>query len=268
MSKETDASKKDTQSTSLGKMLTILDMFTPETPVHPTTEIIARLGTSRSTAYRYIQNLNDSGLLQAVGNGNYILGPRIIELDYQIRNCDPMHIAADGVLDQLADDTGESALLCMLYSNSVLCVRESHSKPRSSKLFSRGQSRSLFRGAMSKVILPYLPYHQLRKMYARSEDVIEQANLGTDWSEFKRTLNDIRKSGCIVTSGEFYPDVTGVAAPVFNGSDLIVGSVGVAGPTHELLTEGLEDTKELVKTAAGIITERLHAEVLPPRAVG
>ncbi len=121
---------------------------------------------------------------------------------------------------------------------------------------------------MSKIILPYLPYHQLKKIFAKSEAAISEANLGENWSDFKKTLNEIRRDGYSVSSGEFRPHITGVAAPVFNDNDLIVGSVGVAGPTPELLTENLGNTIEMVTRAANVVSERLQSNILPPRAVG
>ncbi|WP_026264863.1 helix-turn-helix domain-containing protein, partial [Arthrobacter sp. 135MFCol5.1] len=70
---------------SLSRMLNVLDLFTEREPVWSTADLIEALETSRSTGYRYIKTLHDAGLLTAVRNGYYSLGPRIIEMDLQIR---------------------------------------------------------------------------------------------------------------------------------------------------------------------------------------
>ena len=93
-------------------------------PVWSTAAIIEALETSRSTGYRYIKTLHDAGLLTAVRNGYYSLGPRIIEMDLPIRQTDPLLLASHGVLEELVDKIGHSALLCTAYGDSVLCIGE------------------------------------------------------------------------------------------------------------------------------------------------
>ena len=257
---------------SLNKMLGILDLFTPTNPIWSTNDLIRLLGASRSTAYRYIKALNTSGLISAVGNGYYVLGPRIVELDLQIRNCDPLHLAGRGILERLVEATGLSALLCMLFRNSVLCIGEQRAPLSPENLFSRGQHRSLFRGAMSKVILAHLPNHRLRSIYVRNPETLAEANLGHTWDEFRDTLTQIRKEGHVISQGEFHPGVAGVAAPVFNSEQMILGSVGVAWQLAEVKDVDVAKAILAAKRAAREISQRLATTmtgmVLPPRAVG
>lgn len=271
---EAGTSEVETRDTSnsLTKMLGILDLFVPEKPIWSTNDIILALETSRSTGYRYIKALNNAGLLSAVGNGYYVLGPRIIELDLQIRGSDPLLQAGKGVLEQLVDATGHSALLCMLYRNSVLCIREQLAPLSPDHLFSRGQRRSLFRGAISKVILAYLPNHRLRAIFKRNEGEVAQSNLGNSWGEFREALLQIRKDGHAITDGEFNPGVVGIAAPVYNSENVILGSVGIALAREELNDVDLNRLIIPVKRAAREITMRT-ANAIPgmdllPRAVG
>ncbi len=253
-------------------MLGILDLFTSATPVRPVGDLIAHIGASRSTAYRYIKALLSAGLVEAVANGHYVLGPRIVELDRQIRQCDPMYAAGGPVLKELAAATGHSALLCALYSDSVLCIREELAPRSPHNLFSRGQRRPLFVGAASKIILPYLPPHQLRKIHVRHARIIATAGLGADWKAFLRTLGDMRRAGYAVTHGEFNPDVFGLSAPVFNRSRMILGSVGIAGAEARYSRARLAEWAPRVVAAAEQITARISSAGVgldrPPRAVG
>ena len=256
---------------SLTKMLGILDLFSAEKPLWSTIEIIDALETSRSTGYRYIKALNASGLLTAVGNGYYILGPRIIELDLQIRNTDPLLQAGKGVIEQLVDVTGHSALMCMLFRNSVLCIREQLAPLSPEGMFSRGQRRPLLRGAASRVILAHLPNHRLRNIFNRNQAAIADAHLGDSWEEFRNALSKIRKDGVATTEGEFNPGIVGVAAPIFNSEHAILGSVGIAFSREELKDIDLNRTTLSVKRAAREISQRVSKSLpgmdLPPRAV-
>ena len=76
-------------SSSLARAFDVLDLFTLETPRLTSEEVSARLGYSRSMAYRYLKELCDAGLLVPQSGGPYGLGPRIIELERLVALTDP-----------------------------------------------------------------------------------------------------------------------------------------------------------------------------------
>jgi DNA-binding IclR family transcriptional regulator len=242
---------------SLVRLLQIFDLFTPAAPAWSTDAIIRAVGMSRSTAYRYIKALTDVGLLAPVADGHYILGPRIVELDLQIRQCDPLYNAAGPAMKELATSSGHSALLCALYSGSVVCIRDELTPDSPPHLFARGQTRPLFQGAASKIILAYLRPHQLRGLYAKHAETIATSGLGADWTAFRAKLAEIRRAGVITSVGEFNPGVIGVSAPIFNGSKQILGSIGIAGDRSKFDRAELDRVNELVETAASTVTERI-----------
>ncbi|WP_223838842.1 IclR family transcriptional regulator [Saccharopolyspora pogona] len=237
-------------------MLHVLQLFSEAEPEWSTAAIIEALETSRSTGYRYIKTLHEAGLLSTVRNGYYTLGPRIIEMDLQIRVTDPLLLASHGVLEDLVDKIGHSALLCTAYRDSVLCVGECRAPDSPANRFSRGQRRPLFQGATSKVILAHLPHHRLKAIYPRQRKEIENAGLGSSWSDFRTTLGQIKKDGYLLTMGEFNPGVYGVAAPVLTDQKTALGSVGVAWE-KERRDVDVEHAVLAVKQAATTISERM-----------
>jgi DNA-binding IclR family transcriptional regulator len=242
---------------SLTKMLSIIDLFSETQPTWSTADIIEALETSRSTSYRYIKALQSAGLLGAIGNGYYVLGPRIIELDLQIRNTDPLLQASKGVLEELVDTIGHSSLLCTVFRDSVLCIREHRAPLSPENRFHRGQSRPLFKGAVSKVILAHFPHHRLKSIYSRCDVEIMEAGLGKNWDEFRSSLSKIRKDGHLITKGEFNPGVYSVAAPIFSDSNQVLGSLGVAWDERERRDVDFKRAVLSVKRAAREISNRL-----------
>jgi len=242
---------------SLARMLNILDLFTEKHPIWSTADLIEALETSRSTGYRYIKTLHDAGLLTTVSNGYYSLGPRIIEMDLQIRETDPLLLASRGVLEDLVDTIGHSATLCTAFRDSVLCVAESRASDSPVNRFSRGQRRPLFKGSVSKVILAYLPHHRLKAIYPRYSEEIQNAGLGGNWSEFRKTLGGIKKNGYLLTMGEFNPGVYSVAAPILTDQKTAMSSVGFAWDEQARRDVDVEQAVLAVKTAAATISERL-----------
>jgi DNA-binding IclR family transcriptional regulator len=257
---------------SLEKMLSLLDVFTLAAPVWSTEELIRYSGCSRSTCYRHIKVLQTGGFLTPVAHGSYILGPRIIELDHQIRMCDPVYTAGGPPMQRLAVRTGHNALLCLLFSDTVMCVREELNQDAPAGLFSRGQKRPLFTGAASKVILAHLPAHQLRNLFAKHRKTIAATGLGADWEGFRKALRKIRQDGYCITTGEFARGITGIAAPLFNRTGKVLGSLGIAMSVSTADPARFPALAKAVMKAAQESTDRIcsgkHGVDLPARAVG
>ncbi|MFC9336290.1 IclR family transcriptional regulator [Arthrobacter sp. NPDC057009] len=244
-------------ASSLAKMLQILRLFSETEPVWSTAAIIEAMETSRSTGYFYIKTLHDAGLLNAVRNGHYTLGPGIIEMDLQLRLTDPLLLASQGVLEDLVDKIGHSAVLLTAFRDSILCIGECRAPNSPANRFSRGQRRPMFQGAGSKVILAHLPHHRLKAIYARQSEEIENAGLGSTWSVFRKTLGEIKKDGFLLTKGEFNPGVYGVAAPILTDQKTALGSVAVAWDELERRDIDVQRATLAVKQAAATISERL-----------
>ena len=257
---------------SLEKMLSLLDVFTPAAPVWSTEDLIRYSACSRSTCYRYIKVLQGAGFVTPVAKGSYILGPRIIELDRHVRLCDPVYAAGGPPMRRLAARTGHSALLCVLFSDTVMCVREEIVADAPAGLFSRGQKRPLFSGAASKVILANLPAHQLRSLFAKHRKSIAAAGLGADWESFRKALRQIRQDAYCTSTGEFLPGIIGVAAPLFNGAGNVLGSLGIAMAASSVKRAELPALAKSVIKAAQDASARIgsgeHGVDLPARAVG
>ena len=257
---------------SLEKMLGLLDVFTTAAPAWSTEDLIRFSGTSRSTCYRYIKALQQAGLLTPVAGGAWMLGPRIIELDRTMRLCDPVTSAGGPPLRVLAEETGHSGLLCLLFSGAVMCVDDVPAKGAPEGIFSRGQRRPLFAGAASKAILAHLPPHRLRALFARHRTTIAAAGLGADWEAFRDALRAIRDAGHAMTVGEFQPGVLGIAAPLFSPDGDVLGSLGIAVQAARVPPRQraalAAHVMDAAREACARIAEAQPGHARPARAVG
>lgn len=257
---------------SLEKMLSMLDLFTEAAPIWSTDDLIRYMGNSRSTCYRYIKTLQGAGLIAAVGNGSYVLGPRLLELDRQIRLCDPLYTLAGSLLSALVEKTGHSALLCTLYSQYVMCVRVEHDGVAPEGFFDRGQKRPLFSGAASKIILAHLPIHQLKGLYLKHRKTIAAAGLGADWEGFRTRLRNIRQAGFCQTIGEFSPGIVGISSPIFNKEGKILGSIGIGASLAAFQRQNAQEIVDVVRQVAQDATSRMSETQTqldrPARAIG
>ncbi len=257
---------------SLDKMLGLLDLFTTERPVWSSEDLIGHTGAPASTVYRYLKALHSTGYLSRVGQASYVLGPRIMELDRVTRESDPVFRAGASLAEELARDTGYSSLLCILFSDTVMCVQRARGRDVPTGLFDRGQRRPLVAGASAKAILAHLPMHQLRALYARHAGAIEAVGLGGDWEAFKASLRAIRQAGFASSLGDYNAGIAAIAAPIFNREQEVLGSVALVASVSQTQPATLARMAPRLVQAAQEISARVAARddlaALPARALG
>lgn len=228
---------------SADRILEIVGLFTPSRPAWSATEAAVALKISRASAYRYLGQLEDAGFVEPVAGHRYALGPRIVELDRQIRLADPLVQASADEMIKLARETGGIALLCRLHKDRVLCIHQERG-PRAPRFVSyeRGRAMPLHRGATSKVILAFLPKKE-RDLAARVDAKI---------------LETIRRERLCVAYGEVDPGACGVAVPLEEGPR-VVASLSVVLPASLAKGRVLRNTVKLVREAGQRIEDELQA---------
>ena len=242
---------------SLGSSLSILSLFGPDRPTLSAESITESLGFTRPTGYRYLRELVASGLLVRLAPGTYALGPRIIELDWQIRQSDPLLRAGLSVIQDLSADTGFEVNLIGRYGDHIVTTHQQHGLERLPLSFGRGRPMPLFRGAGSKIIIAHFPKARLRRLYDVHGAEARQAKLGTHWEAVRQALAAIRKQGYAVSHGELDPGYVGVAAPVFAADGDILGSVIAALSRTRLAITDIDRLIGRIRAAGQTISLRL-----------
>jgi DNA-binding IclR family transcriptional regulator len=235
--KEARSASADSLSTSaLTRLLQILDLFTLERPTVKVEEVVNNFEIVQSTAYRYLKELCDAGLLAQQGKGVYSLGRRIVELERLLQLSDPLLLAGRSVMESLHEESANRTfLLCAYYKDAALCVYKvgpdeiKHKGSMIKILRGRGTVLSLFSGAGSQAILANLPPHQIKSLYLTSARQIADAGLGTTWKEFRTKLADIRKQGYAQTIGKINPGMYSVAVPILRIDGKVAGSLLMLG---------------------------------------
>jgi len=206
------------------KVLQVLDLFSEQEITHSAEEVAERLRTSKPTAFRYLRQLCEAGMLTRL-SGRYALGARIIQLDRRIRLCDPILLASRDALKNLASVTGCSAVLSSIYGDQVILVHRERGPDDMSLSFDRGSTLPLLRGASSKVILAHLTAGRLKRIYEANATSLEALAIGPDWATFSRYFRECRRKGYYLSREEIEINVTGISAPIFNGDRLVIGSL-------------------------------------------
>jgi DNA-binding IclR family transcriptional regulator len=246
----------------LTKMLRVLDLFNESRPAWTAEEVADALALSRPTAFRYVRELTEAGMLARL-SGRYSLGARIVELDYRIRRLDPLLNAGLQPMHDLVSRTACMAVLSSLYGDRIVNVHVHCGPDRPHISFERGRPLPLFRGSASKTILAHLPRARLKKLFEANRDQFDVQAIAADWEGFARYFRGVRRAGYYVSSSEVDAGVTGVAAPIFNEARQVIGSLALVyeGECPWIRPDALG---RLTIDSAGEITQRLANAVEAP----
>lgn len=243
------------------RILAILDLFTETRPEWTPESIMGALGYSRPTLYRYLKTLKNAGYLVSLPGEGLTLGPRVTELDFLMRHSDPLIAAGAPFLKILAMRYPGSAFITRWYERKLLCIASEVSDPELRSSYTRGRPMPLLRGAISRVIMAYLP--------RRDQDAIIAAHLpdlggpGTTPTLFHEGLRKIRRAGVCSAWGEVTPGVVGVAAPILMADRTPVGALCLTSTAQGVDALRLSAIERDVKDSAAAMSAMLHARDWP-----
>ncbi len=236
-------------SSSGERILAILDLFSEAHPEWTPEAMMARLGYSRPTLYRYLKTLRDAGFLVSLPQAGWTLGPRVTELDFLVQRADPLIRAGACELRALAARFPCSAFLVRWYGTRLLCVASEVSAPRPRSSYPRGRPMPLGRGAISRAIVAHLPRRERDALLALPEFAGSDANL----------LRQIRRDGTATARGEVTPGVVGVAAPILAADRAPIAALCLTSDENDVDAPTLAQIRDAVRDSAARISDALRA---------
>lgn len=242
---------------SLERVLAVLEVFTEDRLEWTPEELMAALGYSRPTLYRYLKTLREAGLLTSMPNAGFTLGPRVVELDFLLRKSDRLILSGTPHLKSLTQQYPCTALLVRWYGDKILCVDSACSTANPLSSYPRGRPMPLARGAISRSIMAFLPRRRLVPLVERSLDELRSIGLGATVDEVLESLRRVRKAGYAVAYGEVTPGVVGLAAPIFDAGESPIGSVCVTIAGQLVNGNRIDEISQQVRSAAAAISGAL-----------
>lgn len=244
--------------TSPARALAVLHLFSRERPVWQPDEINEALGYTRATGYRYVKDLVEAGFLQKVSAGRYALGGLIIELDYQLRQSDPVLLVAMPVMEALAAETGFDVVLSVLFGGpKVIDVHRVSGQSSLTLAYGRGRPRPLFRSGAPKVLLSGLPRAPLVKLYKDRAVEIAAHGMGNSWSDFRAYLSRVRKQGFYFSVGELEAGIGAAVVPVFNRDGETVAAMALVASEERITRQSEAKLRAWLESASAAIRDRL-----------
>lgn len=231
----------------------MLELFNLDRPEWTVRALAAAINCPIASTYRIVNTLTSAGYLVAVdGSGTYRLGSRLLRVGALALADLDVRLAALPVMQRLAQETGETALLLVPSGHQAVCVAKVEGtypiRPRS---FAVGEVVPYNAGALPMAIFAALPDEAAAPILAEGMHRFTQQS-AVDVDELQARCSQIRERGYAYSEEEFIVGTAAVAAPIFGGEGLVLGSIGLTGVAERV--RGLEAT---VVAEAGALSNYL-----------
>ena len=219
-------------------------------------ELVQRLKLPHTSALRIVATLCDAGFLQRVDN-RYGLGTGLIPLGQQALARLDIRALARPILQQLTDQTGETAHLAILSGAHSLLIEVSQSPAPIRVGAPAGTLAALHCSATGKVLLAGLPADALAMLLGTKPLPVQTRHTLTTLPRLRSELVRVRQQGYALDEEEFFEGIRCLAAPVRNAAAEVVAAIGITGATTRFTSARVSAVARQVMAGAQALSVRL-----------
>ncbi len=252
---------------NLERGLRIMEMLTEHPEGLSQSELIARLGYSKTSVFRVTMTLVEYGYLERHEDSrNLTLSRKLLAMGTRaLHDRDLMGNAID-IMRGLRDTVKETVLIGTLAGDEFIVLEQVLGSHPFKFSIDPGARLPLHAAAPAKAVLAFLPEREREARLARLEFVVYNASTVSSVERFREELGAIRQEGYAVDRGEQLAGIHCVAAPVFDRHGYPVAAVWTTGPADRFRQSGFAAMGELLVQQVRIISGRLGYGLL--NAVG
>ncbi len=217
------------QVQSVAKVFAVLKAFGQGTPELTTSEVAARAGLDRGTAFRLIHTLEDLGYVRAVPQTRrFRLTLRCLELGFAALSAGDLPAHATPLLRDAVPQVADAASLGSLDRGEVVYLARVEASLERHGLVRRPGTRvGAYATALGQAILAWLPRaEQVAHLEAVERVMLSERTL-TGIDALLARLQEIRARGYAVSDGENAYGLRTVAAPVLDAGGRPVAAVSL-----------------------------------------
>jgi DNA-binding IclR family transcriptional regulator len=236
------------------KALELLSVFSFREPRLSLSDLAARTGIPRATAFRLLSTLEQSGFL-AKDHGAYQLGIKCFVLGNIVAGGLDLRETAHPHLVALRDTTRETTQIAILDHWQVVYLERVLSPYPAGLMRARaGAILPAYCTGLGKTLLAYSPEAEVEAWATRQKFPALTPHTITSAKRLLKELRVIRQRGYGIDDEEREKGVRCLAAPVRNHNGDVVAAVSVAGPTDRMPPDlvGTEVAAAVVAAARAI----------------
>jgi IclR family KDG regulon transcriptional repressor len=233
---------------SLERALALLDQLCRGEQPIGVTEFARKLRLAKSTVHRLLATLERAGLLVRTPDAKYRLGLRLWEMGCAAIRELNVRETARPVMEMLASRTGETVHLSIWDGGEAIYIdRVDGTNPI--RLHSTIGGRAPAHATASGLTLLAFQEAATQSRVLRGPRKRFTQHTITTPGGLQRKLEEIRRKGCAVSVGGWYPGSAGVAAPIRSHTGNVVAALSVGGPAERIVGRAPE-LEVAVRTAA------------------
>lgn len=244
---------------SLDTGLRVLGSFDGVRPARGVTELAEELGASKASIYRVLVTLERHRyVVQDPVSGRYRLGSRVMQLGQAAAAHLDLPAEARSYMVQLRDQTREEVHLAILDGKESVYIAKANGLQPVQVVSSIGDRSPAHCVSTGKVLLAHAGSELVDHMLAEGLVAYTDRTHATP-SSLLRELEKVRQQGYAVNWGAWREGVRGVAAPVVDGTQQVVASIGICGPAFRLTEDMIAASIPAVVDVAARLSAHLGA---------
>jgi IclR family transcriptional regulator, KDG regulon repressor len=240
------------------RSIEILELFKRNVPEMSVTHVAQELSLSKATVARLMYTLMENEFLTKAGNSeHYRLGWKVCLLGDIFLSTINLREVALPFMKELNARMNETVDLCILSGHMRMWLERLESSYEVRPMSVVGRLGPLHAGAAGKVLLGFMPEHNIKTYLDKEELTSYTRNTITSKEALLKEIDRIKERGYAVSYEERVPLVNAVAAPIRDHLGKVVASLGISGLLTSFTPERMQDSiiPAVLKTASTISRE-------------
>jgi DNA-binding IclR family transcriptional regulator len=248
---------------TIDKALSLLDFFSEQKATIGLSEFARLSGYNKATARRFLVALEKHAFVeQDVTTRAYRLGPAVLRLARVREATAPVTAITEPILEDLVEDTGETAHFSLYGGRSLATVGLVESVKSNRVMLGKGEAIPLHATASGIAYLAYARPAIVDRVLGKPLTAFTEYTV-TDADSIRRQLASVRKLGVAVMKNTYEDGVCGIASPVFDINGFACGAVAIAAPVARAQRKVITAGQHRIRRAASDITLAMGAEPHP-----
>jgi len=247
----------------------LLEALAAGEAIQSVSDLARNLGIDKSSASRLLKTLESSGAVeQDPLSRGYMLGSMLVHLGQTVLRRLDLRTVAQPFLENLVRDTGECAHLATLANGHALYVSQA-TPPRGVNVDAPvGTLAPLHCTALGKVLLAFQAENVISSMVADMHMEKFTRRTVTYREDLIKQLRQVREAGVAFDDEEFSIGVRCMAAPVFRHAGVVVGAIGISGPSPRVTDDRIHEWEPIVRDRALELSTKLGWRPAPGGPTG
>lgn len=243
---------------ALARGLQLLMQFSRDERQLSGAELSRRLQLPRASVFRMLHTLEQGGFVERADDGaSYKLGLSVLRLGFELLSGMELTEHGRGIIEELRNRSGYSAHIVVRDAREVVFIAKAAGASALFQSIQVGARLPAHATVLGRLLLSDLDMKALQSLYPEPELPRYTPATPTTLAELKVLMDRDRAAGYGVSMGGFETGISTIAVPVFNEHGEVSAAISITVPQSRIDEPVLAPLVEMVREAAGKLSQRL-----------